>query len=147
MATHQNTDSTVSADTKLSGYDAVLARNMRQGTVIATGFSLFFVLFYTFGGYPPEMILVNVFSLLINLIVLALVWSGHDHWILPHLIIFTVFNSLVGAAAFSGGISSSSVVWLMFMPVVATLIIGRRSGVFWGIVSMITAVVMYFLDD
>jgi diguanylate cyclase (GGDEF)-like protein len=120
---------------------------MRQGTVIATGFSVFFVLFYTFGGYPLEMILVNVFSLLINLIVLALVWSGHDYWILPHIIIFTIFNSLVGAAAFSGGISSSSIVWLMFMPVVATLLMGRRGGVFWGIVSMITAVVMYFLDD
>ena len=134
-------------EAKLSGYNDILVDTLRLGSAISTGAILFFLLFYIFGGYPLEIVLINVIAFMLSLAVMILSWSRYHHWVLPHILLFAIFLSLSGTAFFSGGISSSSSIWLVFTPIVASLIAGQRGGLIWGIVSMITATTMYLLDD
>ncbi len=131
------------SDKKTFEYDTLLAINVRWGTFIAVVFSLLFVLIYTWGGYPHIMVIVNGVSLVLNLLVMALAFRGCTHRFLAHVITFTVYNSMMGAAVFSGGIASSSIVWLLVVPLVATLITGRRGGILWGAISVLTGIFFY----
>lgn len=54
---------------------------------------------------------------------------------------------MVAPALFSGGISSSSIVWLVFIPVAATLLMGKKGSIIWGIIVLITVVIMYILNN
>ncbi len=126
-----------------SEYEVLLATNVRWGAPLATLISLLFVFIYAGGDYPRIMVFVNVVSSILNLAVVAVVFSGRMHWSLGHVLTFTTYNSMLGAAVYSGGIASSSLVWLVLVPLVSVLMMGRRGGVFWGIISMATGIAFY----
>jgi diguanylate cyclase (GGDEF)-like protein len=130
-----------------SSYQDILAITTRNGAKIAAIFHVFFVVLYTLGSYPPIMIGINLFSLLIDLLSLLLTQKYTNHKPIAYLITFSVYISLLGPTLFSGGISASSLVWLSLIPVAATIMAGREAGIYWGIVSIGSAIGLYAMKE
>jgi diguanylate cyclase (GGDEF)-like protein len=134
---------------KISGstYQDTLAITTRNGAKTAAIFHVFFVVLYTLGDYPLIIISINLFSLLIDLLSLQLTKKRNNHKSIAHLITFSIYISLLGPTLFSGGILASSLVWLSFIPVAATIMAGREAGVYWGILSIGSAIGLYAMKE
>jgi hypothetical protein len=130
---------------KISGssYQDTLAITTLNGAKTAAIFHVFFVVLYALGSYPLVIAGINLFSLLIDLLSLLLTQKYSNHKPIAHLITFSIYISLLGPTLFSGGISASSLVWLSFVPVAATIMAGREAGIYWGILSIGSAIVLY----
>lgn len=130
-----------------SPYQDALAITTRNGAITAAIFHTFFVVLYTLDGYPSIIVAINLFCLLIDLLSLLLTQKYGNHKPIAHLITFSIYLSLFVPALFSGGISASSMVWLIFVPVAATIMAGREAGIYWGIVSIWSAIGAYILKE
>ncbi len=128
---------------KVPQYETFFATNVYWGALLAGVASLVFVLIYALGDYPPVMALVNTLSFLLSVLVIVLTRLGHKHWSFAHILTFVTYNSMLGAAVWSGGLASSSVVWLLVIPLISMLMMSRRGVVAWVIISMVTAVAFY----
>ncbi len=124
-------------------YDALLKRNVYWGAHLAVVASLVFVVMYIWGGYPPVMVFANAFSLLLSLGTLVTVRLGYFHKVLAHILTFITYNAMLGAAVYSGGLASSSIVWLLVVPLISVLMMNRRGVTFWAAVSMATLIAFY----
>ena len=130
-----------------SPYQDALAITTRNGAITAAIFHVFFVILYTLDGYPPIIVDINLFCLLIDLLSLLLTQKYGNHKPIAHLITFSVYISLFGPALFSGGIAASSMVWLTFLPVAATIMAGKEAGIYWGIISIVSVIGTYILKE
>jgi diguanylate cyclase (GGDEF)-like protein len=137
-----------------ASYQTSLAITTRNGAITAATFHTFFVLLYALSGYPLIIVGINFFSLLLDLLSLLLTQRYRNHAIeagkhfpIAHLITFSIYISLFGPTLFSGGIAASSLVWLTFVPVAGTIMAGRKAGIYWGFVSIGSAIGIYALKE
>jgi diguanylate cyclase (GGDEF)-like protein len=127
-------------------YRESLIRVTHFGGVIAALFISFYILLFWRLGFPRNIVLVNVAALLIDLIGLLLVSRFHIHKPAAHLITCATFVSLLGTALLTGGIDSSSIVWMAFIPIAATIMAGNRDAIPWGVISLISIIGVYLLN-
>lgn len=127
-------------------YQESLIRVTGFGGVTAGIFISFFIFLFRALDFPGVIILLNVAALLIDLIGLTLVRRFHVHRPAAHLITFATYFSVLSTALFTGGIDSSSIVWMAFIPIAATIMAGTREAVPWGLLSLISIVVIYLLN-
>jgi diguanylate cyclase (GGDEF)-like protein len=127
-------------------YRESLIRVTSFGGVTAAIFISFFILLFWALDFPRNIILINVAALLIDLIGLMLVSRFHIHKPAAHLITFATYFSLLGTALLTGGIDSSSIVWMAFIPIAATIMAGNRDAIPWGVISLISIVGIYLLN-
>jgi diguanylate cyclase (GGDEF)-like protein len=127
-------------------YRESLIRVTGFGGVIAAIFISFYILLFWALGFPRNIILVNIAALLIDLIGLMLVSRFHIHKPAAHLITFATYFSLLGTTLFTGGIDSSSIVWMAFIPIAATIMAGTRDAISWGVISLSSIVGVYLLN-
>jgi diguanylate cyclase (GGDEF)-like protein len=83
---------------------------------------------------------------LISLLGLALVRRFHIHKPAAHLITFATYFSVLGTALLTGGIDSSSIVWMAFVPIAATIMAGTRDAIPWSLVSLGSVIGIYLLN-
>ena len=127
-------------------YRESLARVTRIGGIIAGILFFLFVLLYWIIDFPRITVLVNVVALALDLLGLALLSRVHAHRLAAHLFTFATYFSLLGTSLYTGGIDSSSMVWLIFVPIAATIMAGTRDGLVWGAISMTTLAGVYVLN-
>jgi len=127
-------------------YRDSLIRVTRLGGITAATFLFSFVLLYWALGLPRAIVLINLAGLLMDLVGLALVSCFHIHRLAAHLITFAAYFSLLGTALYTGGIDASSMVWLAFVPIAATIMVGTNHGVLWGVISVSSILGVYLLN-
>jgi diguanylate cyclase (GGDEF)-like protein len=127
-------------------YRESLIRVTGFGGVTAAIFISFYVVLFWALDFPRSIILVNAAALLIDLIGLMLVSRFHVHKPAAHLITFATYFSLLGTAVFTEGIDSSSIVWMAFIPIAATIMAGTRDAIPWGVISLSSIVGIYLLN-
>jgi len=138
-----------------TSYRTSLAITTRNGAITATVFHTFFVLLYTLSGYPPSMVGINLFCLLLDLLSIMLAQQylnpaslrQGNHKPIAHLITLSIYISLFGPTLLSGGIAASSLVWLTFVPVAGTIMAGSEAGIYWGVVCIGSAFGIYALKE
>jgi diguanylate cyclase (GGDEF)-like protein len=103
----------------------------------------FFILLYWLIDFPRIAILINIVSLIIDLFGLILLTHFEMHRLAAHLFTFATYFSLLGTSLHTGGIDSSSMVWVAFLPIAATIMAGTKDGLVWGGISITTLVGTY----
>lgn len=127
-------------------YRESMVRVTRIGGVIAAILFSFFILLYWIIDFPLITILINIVALALDLLGLALLAHFQAHRFAANLFTFATYFSLLGAGLFTGGIDSSSMVWVIFVPIAATIMAGTRDGLVWGAISMSTIAGVYMLN-
>ena len=79
-------------------------------------FELGFTIYYYFSGYPIQAVVLNALAVLLSLAGLTAITFFHSSRSAAHLILVGFFAALVGPGVFTGGIDSSAIVWLVFVP-------------------------------
>ncbi|OYP35195.1 ATP-binding protein [Rhodopirellula sp. MGV] len=64
-----------------------------------------------------------------------------------NMMALTCYVGVGGVLFTTGGINATGLCWFYFAPLIATMIGGCRSGLFWYSVSVATLVFLYWLDD
>jgi hypothetical protein len=114
--------------------------------LVGTGFELGFTIYYQLSGYPAQAVALNIAAVLFSLAGLVLIRLFHKNRLAAHLIILGVYTALVGPGVFTGGIDSSAIVWLIFVPFVAALTAGAGASFFWSVVTMLSLVGLFILN-
>ena len=127
-------------------YGESLVRVTRIGGTIAGILFCFFILLYWLIDFPRITVLINIFALALDLLGLLLLIQLEMHRPAAHLITFATYFSLLGTGLHTGGIDSSSMVWVAFLPIAATIMAGTRDGLAWGAISMGTLAGVYVLN-
>ncbi|HLO32198.1 MAG TPA: diguanylate cyclase [Anaerolineales bacterium] len=132
--------------TREVSYRESLSHVTRIGGLTAGIFIFAFVLIYWITGFPRLIVLLNLIALSIDLVGLVLVSRSHVHNPAAHLITFATYFSLLSSALLTGGIDSSSLIWLAFVPIAATIMAGTKHGILWGVVSVSSIIGVYILN-
>ena len=133
---------------KLTGsYQDSLINVTKAGTIFTSVFFLLFALVYLLGGYPLLAVWVNLIATLCSIAGFVLITRFYRYRLTAHLVTFAIYLSSAGVMVISGGIHSSSVIWMVFVPVAAFIMAGLRAGLRWGVVSLLTVVTLYLLDS
>jgi len=119
-----------------SSYNGNFSTLTFYGSILGIGFTLGFALFYGLSGYPPVVVNIILFASLIGFVSLVMVRFLKRPLAAAHLATLCLFTALFGPALFTGGIFSSSLVWLVLVPVVASLMAGKRASLFWGLITI-----------
>ncbi len=127
-------------------YQDSLVRVTRAGTIYTTLFFFGFTLVYLIGGYPLLAVWINIGARFFSITAFFLITRFNAHRKAAHLVTLGIYLSSTGVLAISGGIHSSSIVWLIFVPVVASMMAGLRAGLRWGILSLITVIIFYIFE-
>ena len=127
-------------------YRESLIRVTHTGGIIAGILFSFFILLYWIIDFPRITVLINIASLTIDLVGLVLLTHFHIHRPAAHLFTFATYFSLLGTALYTGGIDGSSIVWVAFLPIAATIMAGTTDGLVWGAISVSTIAGMYVLN-
>lgn len=129
-----------------SSYQATLIPATRYGAMTGSSFELFFTFYYWLSGYPIQAVGLQLAATLISLTALMIVQFTKHVWLAGQLVTIGLFLCLIGPGIYTGGIDSSAMVWLTFVPVVATMMGGTANGLFWGIISIATTVGLFMLN-
>ncbi len=127
-------------------YQESLIRVTRIGGIIAGILFAFFILLYWIIDFPRITVLINIASLVIDLVGLVLITRFQVHKSAAHLFTFATYFSLVGTTLYTGGIDGSSMVWVAFLPIAATIMAGTTDGLVWGGISVSTIAGIYVLN-
>ncbi len=68
-----------------------------------------------------------------------------QYWI-AHLFIFTCWLSVAVLVVFSGGIRSYTLSWMVLVPVISLMLLGKTNGFRWAAVAIAFIVVIYLAD-
>lgn len=129
-----------------ASYRESLIHVTRIGGVTAAAFIFSFVIIYWVNSSPRVIVIINLIALAIDLAGLGLVGRYRLHLPAAHLIAFATYFSLLGTALYTGGIESSSMVWLAFVPIAATMMAGINQGILWGLISVGSIMGAYVLN-
>lgn len=69
----------------------------------------------------------------------------NQYWV-AQVFVFICWALVILLVLFSGGISSYVLAWLTLIPVMGLMLLGRRSGLCWGLLSILSIVGIYVLD-
>jgi hypothetical protein len=114
--------------------------------LVGAVFELGFTTYYQLSGYPKQAVWLNALAVIFSLIGLVLVKRFHRTRPAAHLIVLGAVTALVGPGVFTGGIDSSAVVWLIFIPFIAALMAGAQASFLWSAATMLTLVGLFILN-
>lgn len=137
----------ISSPSREVSYQESLIRVTCVGGVTAGIFITFFILLYGTLDFPRGIVFLNLAALLIDLTGLLLVARFRIHKPAAHLITLATYSSLFSTALFTGGIDSSSMVWMAFVPIAATIMAGTRDAIPWGVISLSSIVGLYSMKQ
>jgi len=129
-----------------TSYEETLISTTRYGILVGCAFFLFFTVFYWLDGYPMQTVWLNLAALLVALTSWAIFAWRHKHKLAAQLILLATYISLVGPALYTGGILSTNMIWLVFIPLEATIVSGKRATAIWGAISLATTAGFYILN-
>jgi diguanylate cyclase (GGDEF)-like protein len=127
-------------------YRESLVSVTRIGGIIAGILFSFFILLYWINDFPRNTVLINIAALVMDLVGLVLLTRFQIHKPAAHLFTFATYFSLLGTTLYTGGIDGSSMVWLAFLPIAATIMAGTTDGLIWGAISVSTIAGLYVLN-
>ena len=130
-----------------NSYAGTLVTNTRYGIITASGFFTFFAIFYLLEGYPLQTVWPNLAALLLGFFAWIMLAHLHKHQLAAQVILLATFISIIGPALFTGGILSTNMIWLAFIPMGATIMSSRPATVVWGAISIATAFGFYLLNQ
>jgi diguanylate cyclase (GGDEF)-like protein len=132
--------------TQKSSYQNSLKITTFYGAVIGACFELGFSFYYGLTGFPLVVVGIQIFASLISLSGLVLIRFLNRPIAAAHLVTLGLFSSLFGAALYTGGINSSSIVWLVLVPVVSALMAGKRISLIWSVITILSLVGILILN-
>lgn len=118
----------------------------RLGTLFGTAIETGFLLIYWLSGYPTPVLVMLIASILISLAGLIIVRVSHYHRLAAHLTILGLYIALIGPGLYTGGIDSSSMTWLVFVPGTAAIMAGAKNSLYWAAISAATLVCIFILN-
>ncbi len=125
-----------------STYSIRLIRNTRYGAVVGAFFQFIYSLIYFLDGFPAAAAinLVGFFACVIAYIILT---RFQKHHLAAHIITAGLFFSVTATSLLTGGVSSSSLPWLCFVPIAAMYMSSIKSGFVWFIFCTLAVAVVY----
>jgi len=130
-----------------TSYDATIVVATRYGVLTGCSVFAFFTVFYWNEEYPIQTVWLNLAALLLGLISWAILdWLQNDQ-LAAQLILLSSYIALAGPALYTGGILSTNMVWLVFIPVAATIMSGKHATALWGGISIMTAIGFFLLSE
>jgi diguanylate cyclase (GGDEF)-like protein len=127
-------------------YEQTLETTTRIGAICSAAFETFFSLYYWLSGFPPQVVWLNIGATLISLAGGAVLVLTRRRKPAAHLVVLGIYISVLGPALYTGGVNATSLVWCVFIPVVATIMAGRQATYLWGIVCVASVLGMYLLN-
>jgi diguanylate cyclase (GGDEF)-like protein len=134
------------ASFQTTSYQISLPPAGRIAATASVAFETLFTGYYLATGYPNPIVLVQLAANLLGALGLILAYRTRAVKPAAHILVSGLFLSLIGPAFFTGGIDSSCLVWLVFVPIMATIISGWRGGLTWSGLSIAAAVGYYSFD-
>ncbi len=129
-----------------SSYQATLGPATRYGAITGSSFELFFTFYYWLSGYPIQAVYLQLAATLISLAALIIVQRTKHVRLAAQMVTVALFLCLVGPGIYTGGIDSSAMVWLTFVPVAAAIMGGAKPGLFWSIASITTIIGLFIIN-
>ncbi|RPJ23890.1 MAG: GGDEF domain-containing protein [Chloroflexi bacterium] len=127
-------------------YRESLVRVTHIGAITGGIFIFCFMVLYWALDYPRILVFISLAALLMDLVGLGLVSYFHIHKPAAHLVTLALYSALLGSALYTGGIDASSLVWLMFVPIAATIMAGTTDGIVWSAISLSSVLGVYLLN-
>ncbi len=134
------------ASFRTTSYQISLTPAGRIAATASVTFETLFTCYYLAAGYPNPIVLVQLIANLLGALGLILAYRSRAVKLTAQILVGGLFLSLIGPAFFTGGIASSCLVWLVFIPILATIISGWRGGLIWSGLSIAAAVGYYSFD-
>ena len=129
-----------------SSYQATLRPATRYGAITGSSFELLFTFYYWLSGYPSQAVWLQLAATLISLAALVMVQYTKHTRLAAQMVSFGLYLCLIGPGIFTGGIDSSALVWLTFIPVAAAIMDGAATGLFWSCISIITVIALFIFN-
>ena len=129
-----------------SSYQATLRPATRYGAITGSSFELLFTFYYWLSGYPSQAVWLQLAATLISLAALVMVQYTKHTRLAAQMVSFGLYLCLIGPGIFTGGIDSSALVWLTFIPVAAAIMDGAATGLFWSCVSIVTVIALFIFN-
>lgn len=80
------------------------------------------------------------------LVQLGILRSARNQYWIAHLFIFTCWLTVAVLVVFSGGIRSYTLSWMVLVPVISLMLLGKSNGFRWGAVSIAFIVAIYLAE-
>lgn len=110
------------------------------------GIELGFTIYTQLSGYPSQAVGLTSLAVLLSLTGLILLKFFHRARLAAHLIVLGIYIATFGPGVFTGGIDSSGMVWLVFVPFIAALTAGGKASLFWTIIAMLSLAGLFILN-
>jgi hypothetical protein len=68
-------------------------------------------------------------------------------WLAAQVVTFSVYFAMFPIVLVTGGISSSSILWMVFIPIAATVMSGAGGGLLWGAICVLSVIGVYLLNE
>ena len=130
-----------------TSYQGSLTKLVRFGVFFSIGTNLFFAFFYSLRGYPAVMIWVCIIAAGIAATSLAIQHFLHHNWLAAQAVAFSIYFTVLPFTMITGGIHSSSILWMVFIPIAATVMSGSGGGLLWGGICIFTVICFYVLNE
>lgn len=124
-------------------YNASLTPTARAAAIASVIAETIFTIYYLVSAYPAPLVAIQVAASLLGAFGLVLLRRSSATRIAAQVLTGALYISVIGLALFTGGLLSSASPWLVFVPIMATVILGAQGGLFWGGVSLLSAVGLY----
>ena len=131
---------------KAPSYQATLGPATRYGAITGSSFELFFTFYYWLAGFPIQAVWLQLAATLISLAALAIVQYTKHVRLAAQLVTIALFLCLIGPGIYTGGIDSSALVWLTFVPVAAAIMGGTKPGLAWSFICIATTAGLFMLN-
>jgi len=129
--------------------DDNISQQIKEATFDVTFYlSLVFGLFYSGLYYYLEAYKTAIieFSLLCFFMPLIFIFrKKRIHYVAGNLFIFLYVAILTTCASLTGGMYSPSTLWLLIPPFIASVLLGSREIIFWGLVAIIDILIIGYL--
>jgi diguanylate cyclase (GGDEF)-like protein len=131
---------------KTPSYNESLLLVTRYGSWTVVIYEVVFVIFYAASNYPLPVVMVDSLSCLLGF--LAVWLSRTEKWRPAAALSLSValYLSTIISSLYTGGINSSSLVWLPFMPVAGAMVAGRKMGFGLSLLCLLTVAAMFILN-
>ena len=94
-----------------------------------------------------QTVWLNLAAFVLGLIAwVVLNWLQNDQ-LAAQLILLSSYIALTGPALYTGGILSTNMIWLVFIPVAATIMSGKYATAIWGGISVVTAIGFFLISQ
>jgi len=124
-------------------YDVSLTPTARAAAIASVIAETIFTIYYLVSAYPAPLVAIQIAASLLGAFGLVLLRRSSATRIAAQVLTGALYISVIGLALFTGGLLSSASPWLVFVPIMATVILGAQGGLFWGGVSLLSAVGLY----